>query len=286
MELTRTVRRECLHRFFVVLRRSTRTERRAADKRRDGRGARYVPDGAFRVRWGGVWSSPTIDPAEQAVFMSTGNAGCTTSLQDAMLKLNVTTLALESSWQVPARQRVSDSDWGSTPTLFSAEIDGSREKLIGSADKNGIFYALNTADLAQGPVWEFTVATGGNCPQCGKGSISPASWDGTTLYVAGGTTTVGSTSCAGSVTALNPATGAAVWTDCEPGAVLGALTEVPGLLFVTSGANLRVLATQNGARLFSATAPSGSVYYAPATVSGSRVWAGNTNGDLYTWSLP
>jgi outer membrane protein assembly factor BamB len=235
---------------------------------------------------GGVWSSPTIDAAENALFISTGNASCTTSLQDAMLKLSLSRLGLESSWQVPANQRVSDSDWGSTPTLFSAKIDGKLVSLVGSADKNGIFYALDTVDLANGPVWEFQVAVAGDCPQCGQGSISPAAWDGTTLYVAGGTTQVGSTECKGSVSALDPATGEALWRDCEPGVVLGALTEVPGLLFVTAGADLEALATHNGAALFSAATPGGSPYDAPATVSGSRVWAGNTNGKLYTWSPP
>jgi len=235
----------------------------------------------------GVWSSPAIDPAENAVFVTTGNATCTTPLQDAMLKLSATDLTLESSWAVPVSQRVDDSDWGSSVTLFTAEIGGQLEQLAGSSDKNGIFYALSTADLGRGPVWEYRVAEGGDCPQCGNGSISPASWDGTTLYVAGGSTTVGTTSCPGSVDALDPATGQPLWRDCVLGGpVLGALTEVPGLLFATEGPDLVALETHNGARRFIFRDTSAGVFYGPATVGGGVLWAGDTAGNLFAWALP
>lgn len=245
---------------------------------------RTVPSGCLG---GGVWSSPAIDSTENAVFVTTGNATCNTPLQEAMLKLNASTLTLESSWAVPASQRVNDSDWGSTPTLFTAEIGGVIVPLVGSADKNGIFYALDRDAVSKGPVWEYQVATGGDCPQCGNGSISPAAWDGTTLYVAGGTTTVGSTSCAGSVDALDPATGQPLWHDCELGGpVLGGLMAVPGLVFATEGASLVALYARNGENLFSFADPSTQVFYSGATVAGGALYAADTDGTLFAFAPP
>ena len=52
------------------------------------------------------------------------------------------------------------------------------------------------------------VAQGGECPQCANGSISPAAFDGHTLYVGGGQARIGSTTCKGDLLALNPATAA------------------------------------------------------------------------------
>jgi outer membrane protein assembly factor BamB len=236
---------------------------------------------------GGVWSSPAIDPAENAVFVTTGNTTCTTNLQDAMLKLSATNLSLESSWAIPLSQRVYDSDWGSTPTLFTAEINGRIVEMVGSADKNGIFYALDRTDLAKGPLWEYRIAKGGDCPLCGDGSIAPAAWDGTTLFVAGGHTTVGSTGCPGSVDALDPATGQPVWRDCmRNGPVVGALTEAPGLLFATDGSDLVALDVHNGGRLFLYGDPSGKIFYSGPTVAGGQLYAANTDGTLFAFGPP
>src|ERR1700724_1160765 len=80
--------------------------------------------------------------------------------------------------------RVQNSDFGSTPTLFTATINGNLTSLLGVANKNGIYYALKRDALGSGPVWEDTIANGGQCPECGDGSISPSAWDGTTLYAA------------------------------------------------------------------------------------------------------
>jgi polyvinyl alcohol dehydrogenase (cytochrome) len=234
---------------------------------------------------GGVWSSPAIDPTENAVYVTTGNTSCATNLQEAILKLNASTLALESSWAIPASQRVNDSDWGSTPTLFSAEIGGAIVNLVGSADKNGIFYALNRDALAKGPIWEYQIASGGDCPQCGDGSISPAAWDGTTLYVSGGNTTIGTTSCLGSVDALDPATGQPLWRYCATaGPVLGGLMEVPGVLFATEGSDLVALYPRNGEHLYQFDDPSNEVFYSGPTVAGGILYAADTDGTLFAFA--
>ncbi len=54
--------------------------------------------------------------------------------------------------------------------------------------------------------WEVRIAVNGECPQCGGGSVSSSAWDGHTLYMAGGKTTINGKACRGSVRALNPNT--------------------------------------------------------------------------------
>ncbi len=134
------------------------------------------------------------------------------------------------SWQVPSSQQGSDSDFGTTPTFFNAVINGKSAKLVGAANKNGIFYTFKRDALGNGPIWEDTIAIGGDCPQCGNGSISPAAWNGSTLYAAGGNTTIKGKSCAGSVRAINPATGAYIWQACfTDGPIIAAVSGVPGV---------------------------------------------------------
>ena len=78
--------------------------------------------------------------------------------------------------------------------------------------------ALDAADISAGPVWSERIAMEGNSPDYyGEGSISPAAFDGTNLYVAGGVTTIGTDTCPGGVRALNPGNGAVIWQTCLSG---------------------------------------------------------------------
>src|SRR5205823_2645156 len=116
-----------------------------------------------------------------------------------------------SSWQIPLQQRLTnDADFAGTPTLFTAtRSNGLVQKLVGAVDKNGYFYAFDRSNLAAptNPVWSTQISTEpGSCPQCGKGSISSAVWDGgKNLYVAGGNTTfTDGQTCGGSLQDLDP----------------------------------------------------------------------------------
>ncbi len=150
-----------------------------------------------------VWGSPAIDTADNAVYFATGNANACSKSEPysiAVVKLNATSLSHIDSWQVPTNQQTSDGDFGSTPTLFQASIGGKMHNLVGVANKNGVYYAFDRTNLHQGPVWQAKIADsiGGGCgPTCGQGSISPSSWDGTTLFVAGGNTVIHGNSCMG-----------------------------------------------------------------------------------------
>jgi outer membrane protein assembly factor BamB len=102
--------------------------------------------------------------------------------------------------------------------------------------------------------------------------------------VAGGNTTIGGTSCQGSVRALNPATGAFLWKAClKDGPVLGAVTAVPGVVAVGEGPKLVLLAMSSGQPLFTFTALSGSGFYGAASISHGVLYIGDTGGNLYAF---
>jgi len=201
--------------------------------------------------------------------------------------LNASNLAFVSSWQVPPSQQTSDGDFVDTPTLFSATINGTAHTLVGVANKNGIYYALDEANLGAGPVWQDRVAVGGDSPQTGKGSISPSAWDGTTLYVAGGGTTIGSVSCSGGLRAVNPVNGSYIWQDClTDGPVLGPVSASPGIVAVAEGNALELINSSSGQVLFKAADTSSSLYYGGPSIANGVVYIGTQSGNLHAYGLP
>jgi outer membrane protein assembly factor BamB len=246
-----------------------------------------VPDGCLG---GSIWGSPSIDAKTGELYIATGNPDtCSTTEPNAtsLLKLHASDLSLVDSWQVPEDQRVIDSDFGSAPTLFTATIDGVSQNLVGVAHKNGIFYAFERDAIGNGPIWEAQIASGGSCPECGQGSISPAAWDGSMLYVAGGNTTIGGAGCAGSVRALDPATGNFLWEACiGDGPVLAPVTVVSGVVVVTAGPSIIVIDAKSGKTLFTFTdAHPDSTFYGPGTIAEGVLYAGNVDGNLYAFGL-
>jgi hypothetical protein len=182
---------------------------------------------------------------------------------------------------------VSDSDFGSTPTLFTATIGGSLHHMFGVANKNGTYYAFDESNVAQGPVWSVTLAQGGSGPESGDGSISPSAWDGNTLYVGGGRTTINGQSCQGGLRALNPSTGAVIWEKCmTDGPVIGAVTVVPGVVAVGEGTALWLMATSDGHTLFKKwDLSTNSKYYAAPTIANGVVYVVNKNGNFSAYGL-
>jgi len=200
---------------------------------------------------GGVWGSPTVDTADSSIYIVTGNPTCNNSvnLAPAIIKLNASDLSLVSSWTVPtSAQSAGDADFGSTPVLFTATINGKARSLVGAVNKNAIFYAWDRTNLASGPVWQSTIATASGSPA--TGSIVSAAWDGSQLYVGGGNTTINGTSCTGSIDALNPATGAFVWRSCQSSHMYAGITVVPGVVVEgTLGSSVLFLNAATGATL-------------------------------------
>jgi polyvinyl alcohol dehydrogenase (cytochrome) len=246
-----------------------------------------VPTGCIG---GSVWGSPAIDENDGSLYIATGNKSkCSQSeaLAFAVVKLQAVDLTLVSSWQVPPVQRTKDSDFGSTPTLFQATIGGTLHKLVGVANKNGIFYAFDRSSLRSGPVWQATVANPGPCAECGDGSISPGAWDGSVLYAAGGTTTINGSSCKGSLRAINPANGSFIWEHCfNEGPVLAAVTVVPGVVVAGEGTDMVVIATATGQTLFTyLDANSNSRFFGAASISNGVLYIGNRDRNFYAFGM-
>jgi len=138
---------------------------------------------------GGIWSSPTIDPSDGSVWVTTGSPGkCSAAgfLSPSIVKLAASNLNVLGYWTVPtSSQAAGDPDFGATPTLFATTINGQSRLLVGAANKDAIFYAWDRSNPAAGPVWQSTIATAFPAPAVS--SIVSAAWDGATLYVGGGT---------------------------------------------------------------------------------------------------
>jgi hypothetical protein len=95
---------------------------------------------------------------------------------------------------------------------------------VGACNKNGVYYALRQNDIVAGPAWQSTITIPypGGAEECDSAAI----WNGTSLIVGGGApTTIDGTSYLGSVQALNPDTGQALWQTGLPGFVVGTPTE-------------------------------------------------------------
>ncbi|MFI5040322.1 MAG: PQQ-binding-like beta-propeller repeat protein, partial [Acidimicrobiales bacterium] len=234
-----------------------------------------------------VWGTPTLDEAAGMVYVSTGEADwvCAAATAqpyaDAIVKLQMSDLTIVDHWQLSlvTDPYIADHDFGSTPTLFS----GGGKSLVGEVNKNGTFYAWDRANLAAGPVWTYQFADPGNGgPESGDGSIAPAAYDGTNLYVAGGYKSGSNQTCPGTLQSLDPATGTPHWQDCVAGAVLPAPAAAPGVVAIGAGAHLEVIRSSDGAVLFdqSYDSPS-SWYWAAPTVANGWLYAANSSGRLY-----
>jgi polyvinyl alcohol dehydrogenase (cytochrome) len=240
-----------------------------------------------------VWGSPTVDAATGDIYFATGNAGpCgkRETLGVAVIRTDAS-LHLLGSWQVPAAKLPDDdSDFGSTPTLFSASIGGVVHHMVGLQNKNGIYYAFDRSAISRGPRWQDQLAGSGNCPECGTGDISPSAYDGHLLFIGSEQTRIGRVTCAGSIRAVRPSTGKVVWADClKSGPVLGAVTAVPGVAFVDAGNTVYAVGTNRGTILWHYKDTNGGSgfwaagFWGAPTVSGGRVYVGNQDGNLYAF---
>lgn len=176
-----------------------------------------------------IWSSAAVDPAGQHVFVTTGNGPGGDSV--SVVRLSASTLAKQDAWQVPTTAHGPDSDFGGSPTLFTATIGGVSTPMVGACNKNGVYYAWRQGDLAAGPVWTNVIGapyTSG--PQCDAAAI----WDGTHLYIAGNQTTINGVTVPGSIQMVNPATGAPIWQRGLVGPPIGSPTmDGAGVIGVT-----------------------------------------------------
>ena len=229
----------------------------------------------------GVWGSPTVDPTTGTVYVATGNSGYGAGYYgQALVALDANTLALKGYWQVPQNLIGSDSDFGNTPVLFT---DSNARQLVGAVNKDGVVYAFDRTNVSAGPVWQTTVAYGGQCPECGDGSISSMTFTNNQLYVAGGNTNINGVGYAGSVSALNPTTGAFIWRRGELNFIMTPLTSDNGMIIAEPGPIVEALDANSGARLFSYKV---SPMYSGVSIANGQLVFGSTNGMVYALALP
>ena len=227
---------------------------------------------------GTVWGTPTVDPTTGEVYVATGNDSyqCRRPEPYAQSLVALTpNLTPISHWRIPQSQATGDSDFGTTPTLFTAKIDGVTRQLVGAVNKNGIYYAFRRGNLGAGPVWESPRV------DAKQEDVSPSAWDGKRLYVAGSETTIGSRSCVGSLRALDPATGHFLWEDCfTDGFSYAAVVATPGVAWGSSGTLLFGVRASDGAILLREAEPSGGTFYGPPAFADGAMFIGSTNGWL------
>ncbi|MEO6795566.1 MAG: PQQ-binding-like beta-propeller repeat protein [Candidatus Dormibacter sp.] len=213
---------------------------------------------------------------------------------EAVVKLSATDLHVIGHWQVPQAEAVVDSDFGSTPTLFSGTVTGggARRRLVGVANKNGTYYVFDRAGLDRGPVARLRIADGGNPPTSGNGSISPSAFDGARLYVGGGHLAVNGQLVAGTLSAFDPDhLQAPIWRTGLSGPVLGAVSAIPGAAVVAAGSSVVMVDSSGGGILWQASAVRGTaaypaMFYGAASVAYGRLYLGDTAGHLYAYEAP
>lgn len=176
-----------------------------------------------------VWRSPAaLD--DGSIVVTTGNAPNSSGqplYNESIVHLDPATLQLIDYWQVPPHQQAFDSDFGASPTVFSATINGVSAPMVGACNKNGIYYAFRQSSFSAGPVWQtrISVPYPGGAQECD----AAATWDGTRLIEAGGApTTIAGTTYLGSIQSLNPATGIPLWQTGLNGTIVGSPTEDGG----------------------------------------------------------
>jgi hypothetical protein len=197
------------------------------------------------TRGASIWSSPAGN--QSAIYVTTGN-GPKGSLGFSVIKVSAS-LSKVDSWEVPQAQKVSDSDFGGSVTIWTTKTNGHTTTMAGACNKNGNYYALRAAKLAAGPVWQRRV---GNPSTKGPGQCDAAAlWDGAHLYLAGNGTKIKGKTYEGSVRKVNPATGAVLWQRGVTGPVIG----TPGMDGggVIAAASYRSAANKNGVFLINAS---------------------------------
>lgn len=213
---------------------------------------------------GSVWSSIASDG--KSAWVTTGNPDPRgTQVYDSysIVRLALPGLARvdKSTVTLPI---TADKDFGSSPTLFTASLNGTPTPMVGACNKNGVYYAWRSGNLAAGPVWHDQV---GNTSREPDMCITSSAWDfqHNELYVAANSTTINGKKVAASVRQVNPATGAYTWQTALPCVPLvsPSLNGSSSLLAVstwcTSGtSNTYVLNAANGAIVASYPQPSAS----------------------------
>jgi polyvinyl alcohol dehydrogenase (cytochrome) len=175
---------------------------------------------------GAVWSTVSVHPRENRVYVSTGNqyTGPASKYPNAIIALDMATGKVVwvnqatpgDIWTFDCRNNPDckdmDVDFGAVPLTFKGP--GGRQ-LVGAGQKSGWFYALDAKDGSL--VWKQQVGKGGKLGGVEFGNAT----DGERVYVG-----VSDIPRQGNITAMDAATGEILWQTVAPdkGANFGPVT--------------------------------------------------------------
>lgn len=231
----------------------------------------------------GVWTSPAVDLDNDDVFITTASGlAYGGDFGYSIVRLALDNLTVEDSWRIPDDNLFLDSDWGTSPTLFTDRFGA---QLVGAGQKNGFYYAFFRYYLSVGPVWAVQLADSGACPQCGHGVLSTAAFDGKRLYVGAGRPPYDTAPTSfGSVVALDPSSGHVIWQHLFDGPVIAPISYANGVVFTTAGSVAAALDAESGAVLWSFQAP--AVCVGGVAITDRGIFFGDLSGRLYSFGIP
>ena len=238
---------------------------------------------------GGVWTSPAA--SGKTIFVSTASAQSKTPGDTfSIVSINSATMTKKQAWQVPIPDRVVDSDWGSSPTVFHATIGGKLLHLVAACNKNGYLYAFQTNHIDVGPLWQTSISAPN--PDGNHSCLPAAIFDGTHLFAAGPFTTIGTTSYDGGVRELDPASGTPLWQTGLPASPIGSPSMDAGGVIavstwdatagVTNGTFL--LDASNGNILKQIVSPTASYAFSQPVFAGGYLLIGTLYDGLSAYS--
>src|SRR5579884_443837 len=229
---------------------------------------------------GGIWNSPSMDPATNTIYLATGTESNTNQqYAQAIVAVDAGTMTIKDSWKLPESVAVSDSDFGTSALLFT---DSNGRPMVGAVNKNGILYAFDRNHLSLGPVWQQTVAIGGDCPTCGQGSVSGGAFANGQIFFAGGNTVVSGQGYLGAVRAIDPTTGKVNWTHPTSAPIIGPIVYMNGMVIDDFGSVMEVLDASTGKRIYSYNL--GSNNYSGSSVANGVVYTGNLAGQVLAFN--
>ena len=186
-----------------------------------------VPNGCVGA---GIWTSPTVDPRDGSIYVThrdTKHVPPARRLDGAVDREAQSQRPGVSCRSGPcplSEQVFGDEDFGGTPTLFTATINGVPRARVGALNKDGLFFAGDRNNVAVGPVWQSSVADPKRQPALDRlgqlGREVHLRWRRRRDDHGA--------SCYGNISALDQATGAFVWRSCQTSFMTVGLTEVSG----------------------------------------------------------
>ena len=212
-----------------------------------------------------IWSSPALNSSSDTIYITTGNpyGNLDSTYGEAIVSLNASTLALGHVWKVPLAERIRDSDFGATPTLYTPSgFPG----LVTAASKNGYLYTWYQSNLTL--LWQKDMTTS---VYVGTTTESQGRIFGVTPDAS-----VHGTAFESTVFSINPLTGAFHWRIGLPGDVegtYGAPMWVNGVLLVNDGSYLYLIDASNGT-ILDESKPGGNMV-PPVSAWGNEILVGH-----------